>query len=316
MIRAYYQSSIHQFLTENPTRILGELANFHAFDLEEQQKQAWKVQISLLQSLLLEIDGHIYFEFSIPRMGKRVDVVLLSKGIIFVLEFKVGEKGYTPHGLEQVMDYALDLKNFHATSHAIPIVPILVATHAKAHPNTLTPYQDQVYQTLRVNQSTLCDVLADCLQTISGPFISPSEWESGQYKPTPTIIEAAQALYRGHNVSDISRSDGGAINLSLTTDAIDQIITDAQQNHQKVICFVTGVPGAGKTLAGLNIANRRLQNGDDEHTVFLSGNGPLVNVLREARCEMRSLKARLKTSYSKRLTTQSRSFYSEHSFLP
>jgi hypothetical protein len=135
---------------------------------------------------------------------------------------------------------------------------------------------------LKANSYLLEHYLLACLQEIRTSPIDPLKWEAGQYKPTPTIIEAAQALYRGHNVKEISRSDAGAINLSETSDAIDRIIELSKQNNQKVICFITGVPGAGKTLAGLNIANRRLQFGEEEHAVFLSGNGPLVNVLREA----------------------------------
>lgn len=100
--------------------------------------------------------------------------------------------------------------------------------------------------------------------------------------PTPTIVEAAQALYRGHDVDEITRKDASAINLSQTTDAINKIIDDSKQNHKKSICFVTGVPGAGKTLAGLNISIERQNVAKDEHAVFLSGNDPLVKVLQEA----------------------------------
>src|ERR1700737_3211686 len=103
-----------------------------------------------------------------------------------------------------------------------------------------------------------------------------------KYKPTPTIIEAAQALYQGHKVAEITRSDAEAINLSQTAECIAQIIEDAKSKRYKAICFVTGVPGAGKTLAGLNLVTQRTNAHEDEHAVFLSGNGPLVDVLREA----------------------------------
>lgn len=282
MDRAYYAASITSFLTEDPMTILGKLANQMTFELEYQQKMAWEVQIQLLKRALIGISGHVFFEFSIPRMGKRVDVILLASGIIFVLEFKIGETRYPLYALEQVMDYALDLKNFHETSHPLPVVPILIATDAEAAPYILEPYPDNVYKPLRVNKTTLASCLQACLQSIPHASVDVFRWQSGLYKPTPTIIEAAQALYRGHNVQEISRSDAGAINLSETSDAIDLIIEQAKQNHKKVICFITGVPGAGKTLAGLNIANRRLQVGSDEHAVFLSGNGPLVIVLRAA----------------------------------
>jgi hypothetical protein len=282
MSRAYYSAPVQSFIQENFQQIFGTLAEKHEFDLEDQQKYAWKVQIEILKQVLIGIPGYVYFEFSIPRMGKRADVVLIANGIIFILEFKVGEHLYPAYALEQVMDYALDLKNFHETSHRLPIVPILISTDAKPAPITLYAYSDKVYMPVKANAKNLGELIEICLQEITPNYIDPIKWESGQYKPTPTIIEAARALYRDHNVSDISRSDAGAINLSKTSDAIDFIIDQAKQNSKKTICFITGVPGAGKTLAGLNIANRRLQLGNDEHSIFLSGNGPLVTVLREA----------------------------------
>jgi hypothetical protein len=282
MNRAYYAAPVESFLKENPTTILGTLADHYEFGLEDQQKYAWKIQIDVLKQALSDISGFVFFEFSIPRMGKRVDVILLSKGIVFVLEFKIGEKSYPVHALEQVVDYALDLKNFHETSHQCPIVPILVSTGAKAISTPLRAYPDQVYVPLLANAMTLAGQLELCIRTIDSKHLDPLDWEAGRYKPTPTIIEAAQALYRGHSVHEITRSDSGAINLSATSNAIDNIIDQAKQNRQKAICFITGVPGAGKTLAGLNIANRRLQMGPDENAIFLSGNGPLAIVLREA----------------------------------
>ena len=282
MSRAYYQSTIESFLLENPLTVLGKLSAQHFFDLEEQQKQAWQAEIQLLQRILVPFQGHLFFEFSIPRMGKRVDVVLIIHGIILVLEFKVGETHFSAFAIDQVMDYALDLKNFHETSHSCPIVPVLIATDAPVRDSELCQYEDRVYKPLAANQENLAWIIEKCVHSIQGVPVNPFEWEQGRYKPTPTIIEAAQALYRGHNVGEISRSEAGAINLSKTSDAIDQIIDNAKRNYQKVICFITGVPGSGKTLAGLNIANRRLQFGKDEHAVFLSGNGPLVTVLREA----------------------------------
>ena len=282
MNRAYYDAPIEVFRTENPLTILGALAEHHDFDLEDRQRLAWQQEISLLQEVLAGFNGHICFEFSIPRMGKRADVVLLMDGIVFVLEFKVGETNYPAQAIEQVMDYALDLKNFHEPSHNRPIVPFLISTDARPIPNQMMPDADQVYKPICANTLTVTDLLHACMGSIQAEPIDPSVWLAGQYKPTPTIIEAAQALYRGHNVREISRSDSGAINLSKTSDAIDDIIEYAQKHHQKAICFITGVPGAGKTLAGLNIANRRLHAGEGEHAVFLSGNGPLVIVLREA----------------------------------
>ncbi len=192
--------------------------------------------------VLKDIPGHVYFEFAIPRMGKRVDVVLISGGIIFVIEFKVGETTYPAYALEQVMDYALDLKNFHSSSHHSPIVPILVCTEAIAYPLSLQAYPDRVYEPLRTNGISLGKQINECLLIIHSIPIAPNFWEAGQYKPTPTIIQAAQALYRGHNVNEISRSEAGAENLSSTSDAIDNIIEYTKRNNTKTICFITGSP--------------------------------------------------------------------------
>jgi hypothetical protein len=284
MKRAYYSNSIERFLHDSSARILGLLAEHHQFALEDLQKNAWVEQIAIMKRLFAnhpEIQGHIYFEFAIPRMGKRVDVVLLIGDVVFVLEFKVGEKGYPRYAIDQAVDYCLDLKNFHAESHDRKIVPILVSTNAPEASNELGVSADQIFFPLCANQYDLICVIQSVPISPNDP-INPESWAASIYKPTPTIIEAAQALYRGHSVDEISRSDSGAINLSRTAYAIAQVIDNSKQRSRKSICFITGVPGAGKTLAGLNIANLRHDFEAEEHAVFLSGNGPLVDVLREA----------------------------------
>jgi hypothetical protein len=200
------------------------------------------------------------------------------------LEFKVGEREFVAHAVDQVWDYALDLKNFHEPSHAPPIAPVLIATAA---PHIVpcvaaTPQGDNVLLPIRSNVQTLPEVIRQVLAFVDGPDIDPAAWEAGRYCPTPTIIEAAKALYNGHSVADISRSDAGAINLTCTSDAISQIIRSSKADGHKSICFVTGVPGAGKTLVGLNIANKHIDKDTELYSVFLSGNGPLVAILREA----------------------------------
>lgn len=283
MARAYYSESIVEFLDQDSTYILGSLTKQHQFALEDLQRNAWIDQVDVLKANLVNYrHGHILLEFSIPRMGRRVDVVLLISGVVIILEFKVGDSQYSRGALDQVLDYALDLKNFHEQSHNRPIVPVVVATEATSVQDSLESYDDNVFAPLRANRDDLRQVIARIIHSISAPYLNAQAWQDSRYKPTPTIIEAAQALYRGHDVEDISRSDGGAINLSLTAQAITAIIDEARTTNQKSICFVTGVPGAGKTLAGLNIANERLKADENEHTVFLSGNGPLVMVLREA----------------------------------
>jgi hypothetical protein len=214
-------------------------------------------------------------------MGKRVDVVLLLNDTVFVIEFKVGASQYEKYAIDQTLDYSLDLKNFHEQSHNKKIVPIVVATEAPEFNNTLDQFEDSVFSPLRANKHHLLDII-HLVPFKSNNDINPAEWEESIYKPTPTIIEAAQALYKGHSVKEISRADSDTINLSKTSDAIAKIIDDSKLNNRKSICFITGVPGAGKTLAGLNIANERHNINEGEHAVFLSGNGPLVLVLQEA----------------------------------
>jgi len=268
-------------LKDGKAQILGELTAQHSFALEETQRDAWVHQIQNLHSVLADQpEGHICFEYSIPRMGRRADVILIRQGVIFVIEYKVHSTGYGQDALSQVHDYALDLKNFHSESHSRRIIPILVATHAPAAENQLAWAPDQVASPLRANSQNLGDVLRSSPDSF--PDLDPTAWYQGIYKPTPTIIEAAKALYANHNVREISRSDAGAINLSQTAEAISRVIESAKANKKKAICFVTGVPGSGKTLAGLNIATERMRAAEEEHAVFLSGNRPLVVVLREA----------------------------------
>lgn len=282
MTRSYYSNTISDFLRDDETRILGQLSLHHNHALEDLQKNAWVKQITILKDTLQTINkGQIYFEFSIPRMGKRVDNVLIINDLIFVLEFKVGDNQYQKHSIEQVVDYCLDLQNFHEGSHHEKLIPVLISTKAETIENVFNS-EDNLFEPLKANQQNLSDVINKALLQSDGKQINATDWEHSIYKPTPTIIEAAQALYKGHNVKEISRHDAGAINLSKTTDCINNIIETAKRENKKSICFLTGVPGAGKTLAGLNIANERMKADEDEHAVFLSGNGPLVDVLREA----------------------------------
>lgn len=281
---AYYDADVATYCDTSDREILGALAQRHGFSLEIPQRNAWLEQICLLKDSLADVNsGWVYFEFSIPRMGKRADVVLVIAGVIFVIEFKVGADNFDRAALEQVHDYALDLKNFHRGSRHLPILPILVAT--KALPQGMSsPHwaDDQVATPVSISPSGLAKLISTTLDEMKTVPIEPANWARSGYQPTPTIVEAAQALYRDHDVREISRSDAGAKNLGQTTSCLAEIIDHAKRNQRKSICFVTGVPGAGKTLAGLNVATTRAKTHNDEHAVFLSGNGPLVEVLREA----------------------------------
>ncbi|OIQ27153.1 MAG: hypothetical protein BM564_13360 [Bacteroidetes bacterium MedPE-SWsnd-G2] len=282
MKRSYYSTSITEFLNDDPSRILGELNRNHSHALEESQRNAWIGQIAILKDQLKGLSrGQVYFEFAIPRMGKRVDVIVIIDHIVFVIEFKVGDQLYGSHAIEQVIDYTLDLKNFQQGSHDAKLIPVVVSTKAPEVENNQKDIE--IFLTAaKTNDSNIKDYLEFALSQSNGTHINTHDWETSIYKPTPTIVEAAQALYKGHNVKEISRSDSGAINLSRTAKCLNEIIENSKSFQRKSICFVTGVPGAGKTLAGLNIANERMKSDEDEHAVFLSGNGPLVDVLREA----------------------------------
>lgn len=285
MNRAYYSDTIVNFQNQSHNEILGILSANNGFSLEQTQRDAWIYQINLLQNTLNGYSGAIYFEFSIPRMGKRIDVLLIIKSIIFVLEFKVGEKEYHSYAIDQVMDYALDMKNFHETSHDKLIAPILIATHAKHsdHFSTVFAHNDKILNPVRCNTTNLSSSIKSIVEFWhEGAIINVADWQKGRYHPTPTIIEAAMALYNNHSVADISRSDARAINLSKTSDLVSEIIRQSKEKSEKAICFVTGVPGAGKTLVGLNIATTHINKEDELYSVFLSGNGPLVSILQEA----------------------------------
>ena len=283
MKRTYYQSSVDSFCAKATDKVLGEIVSNNAFALEQMQRDAWIYQINLLQTVLASLpSGGIAFEYTIPRIGARIDNVLVYKGIVFVIEFKVGEHSYPKHAIQQVLDYALDLKYFHQASQKRKIVPILICTHAEdAYPDFKFD-EDGTCHVICANTRTIRPILEYLSSRLFDEPITIDEWAQSPYMPTPTIIEAAQALYRGHDVKEISRSDSESYNLSLTSDIINQIIDHSKAHDRKSICFITGVPGAGKTLAGLNIANKRHDFSEDEHAVFLSGNGPLVDVLREA----------------------------------
>lgn len=284
MKRSFYSNTISNFLQTTYEYILGILTSNNEFSLEQTQKFAWETEIKILKEVLNNYEGKIFFEYSIPRMGRRIDVVLIIKNVIFVLEFKVGEKEFLLNASDQVLDYSLDLKNFHETSHQHLIAPVLIATEAKDVIPIVspTPHNDNLLFTIKTNTVLLEEVIKDVLQFAEGEDINHDMWEAGRYSPTPTIIEAAMALYNGHNVAEITKSGAEATNLTETSSALKEIIFQSKERKEKGICFVTGVPGAGKTLVGLDIATKHLDKENDLTSVFLSGNGPLVAILREA----------------------------------
>ena len=280
---AYYGTDVATFLSTSREELMGRLAlaDPHG-SIEATQRQAWEEEIHILRNALAGLSGMLFLEFDVPRLGSRIDAALITGPAVFAIEFKCGEKRFTTDAYNQAWDYGLDLKNFHQGSHDAPIFPMLVATAAtggddrwaSAHPDGVRPPR-------RATPSGLRRALDEALLSATGPHLDGAAWGRARYQPTPTIIEAARALYSRHTVDAITRNDAGAKNLQVTSGTVEEIIEDARARHEKAIVFVTGVPGAGKTLVGLNVATRRRAFGE-ARAVFLSGNGPLVAVLQEA----------------------------------
>ncbi len=286
-LNTYYESKIRTFIDDSSETILGIIAGN---DVSEStrllQKNTWKEEIKILKRELERLplkdeNSRILFEYTIPRMGKRVDGIVLYQNIVFVLEFKCGSEHYYSGDYDQVYDYALDLKNFHEESRDKLIIPILIATEALSIQKNIK-IESGVAEPLKCNSFEIGKLIEEISSRYSQPSFSYEDWIDSAYRPTPTIIEAAQALYTDHDVEDITRNDAGAKNITVTTDAINKIIDESKRNRRKSICFVTGVPGAGKTLVGLNLSTQRADAKEGEHAIFLSGNYPLVQVLKEA----------------------------------
>jgi hypothetical protein len=280
---AYYAATVAEFLAATPTAVFGTIAMAEMLGaLDAEQRRAWEEEIGILQSALVGFDGTLFPEFDVPRLGSRIDAALVLGPAVFPIEFKCGEQRFTTDAYNQAWDYGLDLKNFHQASHAVPIFPILVATASTESDRMWQPaHEDGVRPPRRSTVGDLRRAIEEALAQVGGPAIDGDAWGRAPYQPTPTIIEAARALYSRHTVDAITRNDAGAKNLLVTSGRVEEIIEHARSRHEKAIVFVTGVPGAGKTLVGLNVATRRRTFGK-ARAVFLSGNGPLVAVLQEA----------------------------------
>ena len=290
--RCLYESDIATFLMKGRATLLGILCEAYHGDALTTTREAWMGEIEILQVALnpwRDSDGRIIFEYDIPRLGKRIDVVLLLRGIIFCLEFKVGESSIQECDVDQVLDYALDLKNFHKFSQDKLIVPVLVATKYKTASSVIQPsvYDDRVVNPLVTGADGISGLLSEVLRMYNNETSVDTNWVISPYAPTPTIIEAARTLYESHSVEDITRHEADQVTTDRTISYILRVIKRSKEYGEKSICFVTGVPGAGKTLVGLDVAVKQTyQESDkpieDEGAVYLSGNGPLVAVLNEA----------------------------------
>lgn len=283
MPNAYYSASIDAFLAATPDAVLGKLARNSAGDIDQAQIEAWREECELLKRSLDSSEGTVHLEYVVPRIGSRIDAAIIVGSVVFVVEFKLGAKYFFRADVNQTWDYALDLKNFHSASHQLTIIPILLATEA-AHSDKVLgiPHADRVYPPALSNGAGLRQLIQAGMAAGQGPAIDGMGWAEASYRPTPTIIEAAQALFAGHSVQAIACHEAGSRDLAATTGRVEAVIELARAEGRKAIVFVTGVPGAGKTLVGLNIATERRDPASMTHAVFLSGNGPLVAVLREA----------------------------------
>lgn len=290
--RCLYNSDFITFINKDTDAILGALCdNYHGTALTT-TIEAWKAEIITMKSVLTSFsddNAQVIFEYDIPRLGKRIDVVLLLKGIIFCLEFKVGESNILETDVDQVLDYALDLKNFHKFSQDKVIVPILIATNYRKSSTSIqmSVYDDMVVNPLVTGKTDIPELIASVLSKFPDELPVNSNWIISPYAPTPTIIEAARTLYESHSVEDITRHEADKVSTDETISYILNVIQKCKSRKEKGICFVTGVPGAGKTLVGLDVAVKQTYQGndtpiEDEGAVYLSGNGPLVAVLTEA----------------------------------
>lgn len=291
--RCLFHSGFKEFIEADQFSILGRIHDaFHGQALTTTD-EAWLGEIRLLQQALCpwkDEEAEIIFEYDIPRLGKRIDVVLLLRGLIFCLEFKVGQKDALQCDVEQVMDYALDLKNFHRYSHDRTIVPILIPTNHKSSSSSFIPsiYNDFIFNPLITGATGLQDLIQTVLLHANANTAGTiKDWIISPYTPTPTIIEAARSLYENHSVENIIRHEADNVTTDATIANILEVINRSKRNREKSICFVTGVPGAGKTLVGLDVAVKQSYQADgtfnvDDGAVYLSGNGPLVAVLTEA----------------------------------
>lgn len=270
---------ISEFLNISKEEFTGKLRD------ESKQTQTWDHEFNHLQKVLseLNLEGRIIFEYGIPSLNFVIDVVLLTEGKIFVIEYKDGDSSsyYALNDLKQCRNYALRLKYFHSTSNEKWIIPILVEMNAQDEEFSKDKNEEiSVWDTIKCNKGNLTNAIKqvnDALP-INGDDCWEDSWEKGIYKATPTIIKAACEMWERQNVRGLDSGESDADTRLAAEDYVLKIVQKAKKNKSKSIVFVTGVPGAGKTLVGLGLSVR-CQN---EGASMLSGNGPLVEVLSTA----------------------------------
>jgi hypothetical protein len=293
---AFYRATFADFLSHSFEEILGSLLDsYQHYELQKRQTKAWKVEIKVLKTACAEIvhqlpsasKWSLLLEYPIPRRRKRLDGVIIAEDVVLCLEFKTEDKIHGIESRRQVEDYALDLRDFHEKSSDLRIVPVVVVPKAMPEENSGEyDFGDSVRGVKLANAADLAVILLNAFKSEHRSHtaaVDPNEWDISPYRPVPTIIEAAETLFAGHNVRELAHSHAGDANLTVTSDRLIEIIQQAQRQSEKIVCFVTGVPGAGKTLAGLNVIhNRALRSEGRPAGVFLSGNAPLVKIVSTA----------------------------------
>lgn len=290
--------SIGEFLKKSASEIVGELND------PDLQTLAWRNQINGLLNTLQGKTGRIIFEYSIPGLSKVCDVILLLNNKIFVLEYKNGAENYNRADREQTLGYALRLKYFHSESKDKEIIPILVATDAK---NFLDPHKltdDGVYHIVLSNAGSLKSIIESYDSTLAAITEHQDwhvEWEMGVFKATPSIIAAAKDIWNKQHVKGLIDDGTNYKSTQIRLEAentVSKIIETAKREKRKALVFITGVPGAGKTLVGLKISVAAQEHGAS----LLSGNGPLVEVLSTAlRRNLNLQQQNLKDKYESKL---------------
>jgi hypothetical protein len=293
-VHAFYGARVDEFVAQAPESILGVLTTRAALEFrgnQPEQARAWHVQVALLQRSFRRLEGTqgwgLLLEYPLRRLGRRPDAVVLVPGVIVVVEFKMGAGAHGQNYVDQVQDYALCIRDFHRSARGHVIAPIVCAEHATrttghGHVPVVT---DFVGETILTNGVDLHEAfrVARSLSVDHGPLISWREFDIGGYNPTPTIVEAARAVYAGHSVAEIGRTDAEGAALQLTAERLRYWAGVARKREEHIVCLVSGTPGAGKTLLGLNLV---LSDGAGrvagEPAVMLTGNRPLVQVLRGA----------------------------------
>jgi len=288
--------SAGEFLTADPAAIVNDLARRMAevySGKHAEQIAAWGKQLQVLRVTLDELgetgetaqSWGVCLEYPLRRLERRIDVVILPPEGVVVLEFKVGADGRDRTAVRQVEDYALDLRDFHSGCRGVPILPLVVATEfeGKSEEVNYGPV-DSTWAATSCGPLDLAARIESFRRQIahSGPSLSWKEWVDAPYRPTPTILQAAEHLFAGHDVREIRSSSASADDLSAANDAVFDVISQTRRDGGLAVCFLTGVPGSGKTLAGLSVVTDQTPRSEDVASVYLSGTRPLVEVLRQA----------------------------------